>query len=143
MKVLVATDGSDPSLRACELAASMVHGQPSVRVRVVTVLSYTLYPYALFPGGELSDEGARARAADEAADDATRDACAIFEKAGFPVECKHRYGNAADEIVSEIDEWEPDLVVIGRRGVHGIERMIGSVSEHVLRRADIATLVVP
>ncbi|HJT38302.1 MAG TPA: universal stress protein [Actinomycetota bacterium] len=113
MKVLMATDGSEPALRAGELAASLLHDHAAVRVRVLTVLSYTLYPYALFPGGELSDESARARAADEAVDDATRDACAIFEKAGFAVECTNRYGNAADEIVAEIDEWEPDLIVIG------------------------------
>ena len=141
MKVLVATDGSEPARRACERAVTLLHDD--VETRVLTVLSYTAFPYALFPGGELSDEAARVQHAEEAEETNTRDARLIFEKAGFAVSVKGRFGNPADEILAEIDEWSPDLLVMGRRGVRGLERIIGSVSEHVVRRANISILLVP
>jgi nucleotide-binding universal stress UspA family protein len=141
MKVLVATDGSEPARRACEVAVSQLQGD--WQVRVLTVLSYTLYPYALFAGGDLSDEASRVEEVEDVVEAMTHDACAIFEKAGYNAECVHRFGSPPDEIVAEIEEWQPDLLIIGRRGVHGIERIIGSVSEHVVRRADVATLIVP
>ena len=40
-------------------------------------------------------------------------------------------------------DWKPDLVVMGRRGVHGLERWIGSVSEHVLHHAKVPLLLIP
>src|ERR1700756_1469486 len=98
----------------------MLHGD--VHARVLTVLSYTLYPYALYPDRELSDEVSRARAAEEEAGIATHDARLILEKAGFAVETTHRFGNPPDEIIAELEEWKPDLLVMGRRGVHGMER---------------------
>jgi nucleotide-binding universal stress UspA family protein len=48
-----------------------------------------------------------------------------------------------EKIVAEINEGHPDLVVMGRQGVHGIERVIGSVSEHVLHHSKVPLLLVP
>ncbi|MGZ4241545.1 MAG: universal stress protein [Actinomycetota bacterium] len=141
MKVLVASDGSAPARRVCEWLAQILHGP--VEVRLLTVLSYSLYPYAMFPGGELADEGARERQAQEAVEAATREERLILEKAGFEVSVNHRFGNAPDEIVAEIERWNPDLLVMGRRGVHGLERILGSVSEHALRRSRIPVLIGP
>lgn len=141
MKILVATDGSEPVRRACERLVSMVN-EPA-EVRVLTVLSYSFYPYALWPGGGLADEDWRAAKAEDEAEIATHDARLILEKVGFEVTLAHRYGNPPDEILAEVAAWKPDLLVMGRRGVRGIERMIGSVSEHVVRDANVATLLVP
>jgi nucleotide-binding universal stress UspA family protein len=66
-----------------------------------------------------------------------------LEEGDFNVEVSHRFGNPTEEIVAEIGDWNPDLVVMGRRGVHGLERWIGSVSEHVLHHAKVAMLLVP
>lgn len=141
MKVLVATDGSEPIVRACELLVTML--PVDARVRLLTVLSYDRYPHALAAGEHLADEAGLERAAAEAADDACRDARVLFEKVGIAVEQRHRFGNPVDEILTEAEEWDPTLLVLGRRGVHGVERILGSVSEHVLRRATIPTLMVP
>ena len=56
----------------------------------------------------------------------------MLEENGLAVSVAHRFGNPTDEIVNEIKEWRQDLVAMGRRGVHGLERLMGSVSEHVL-----------
>ena len=53
-------------------------------------------------------------------------------------------GDARDEILAEIDGWTPDLLVVGSHGSGGFERfLIGSVAEHVSRRAACSVLVVP
>jgi nucleotide-binding universal stress UspA family protein len=141
MRVLLATDGAAPARRACEWLGQILHGP--VQVRIVTVLSYSLYPYAMYPGGELADETVRVHQVDDAVDAATNEDRMILEKAGFQVDVTHRFGNAPDEIIREIERWKPDLLVMGRRGVHGLERILGSVSEHVLRRADVPVLLGP
>jgi len=48
MKVLLATDGSEPAIRGCDHASTLlVPGRD--RVRLLTVLSYSEYPYSLVP----------------------------------------------------------------------------------------------
>ncbi|MGH2726789.1 MAG: universal stress protein, partial [Actinomycetota bacterium] len=57
MKVLLATDGSEPALRACHMIAGMLVPERD-EVRVLTVLSYHVYPHALVPGEHLVGERA-------------------------------------------------------------------------------------
>jgi nucleotide-binding universal stress UspA family protein len=57
---------------------------------------------------------------------------------------KVRAGHTVDEILCEIDERHPDLVILGPQGRGGLERaLLGSVAEKVLRQAPCSTLVVP
>ena len=59
------------------------------------------------------------------------------------VEVRHRFGNPADEILAEAQEREPDLIVVGRRGLSAPGRwLIGSVSDRVVRHAHAPVLVV-
>ena len=67
----------------------------------------------------------------------------MLERAGYEVSIAHRFGNAGDDIVGEIADWHPDLVVIGKRGLRGVQRWLGSVSERVIHRANVPLLVVP
>lgn len=54
-----------------------------------------------------------------------------------------RAGDVQDELLKMIDEVGPDLVVMGTHGRRSFERWIlGSVTEHLLRRADIPLLTV-
>jgi nucleotide-binding universal stress UspA family protein len=142
LKVLVATDGSDESARACELLARTA-GETPIHIRVLTVLSFTYYPSALVPGDHVPGTSARERAVDETVTEATSEARVIFERARLSNEVSHRFGNPADEILDEADEWGADLVVIGRRGLRGVGRVLGSVSDHVIHRAHVPVLVVP
>jgi nucleotide-binding universal stress UspA family protein len=55
-----------------------------------------------------------------------------------------RTGRPGDAILTAERELEPDLVVIGTHGRHGLERLaLGSVAERVARRARGPVLVVP
>jgi nucleotide-binding universal stress UspA family protein len=141
IKVLVAADGSEPVVRACQFAADRV-GMTDASVRLLTVLSFTMDPYTLL-GEELEDTPARLEAIREAVDEATRIPAKIFEAAGATVQVYHRFGNPADEILAEIDQWQPDLLLMGRRGLSGPERwLLGSVSERLIRHAKVPILVV-
>lgn len=141
MKALLATDGSEPALRACsDLVALLTPGRDEVRV--LTVLSYSLYPYSQVPDTHLVDERQRERHAREEVDRLTGESVRLLEESGLRAEAAHRFGNPGEEILAEIREWRPDLVALGRRNVHGLDRLLGSVSEHVLHHADVPVLLV-
>ena len=142
MKVLLATDGSEAALRACNELGSILVANRDV-VRVLTVLSYTLYPYSGIPDEPLADEAAREQHAQEEIRRITDEPRKVLEKVGLKVEVKNRFGNPTEQILAEIEEWRPELVVMGRRSVRGMERWIGSVSEHVLHHAKVPMLLVP
>jgi nucleotide-binding universal stress UspA family protein len=143
MRVLLATDGSEPAIRACDHASTLlVPGRD--QVRLLTVLSYSEYPYSLVPDDiPLGDEAERVRRVVEDVHRLTDQSRKLLESSGHTVEIAHRFGNPTDEIVAEIEDWLPELVVLGRRGVRGVARWMGSVSEHVLHHADVPVLLVP
>lgn len=142
MKVLLATDGSEAALRACHSVVPMLASDRD-SVRLITVLSYTLYPYSGIPDEPLADEAEREQQVRKEVHRITDEPRKALEEGGFNVEVSHRFGNPTEEIVAEMGDWNPDLVVMGRRGVHGLERWIGSVSEHVLHHAKVPLLLVP
>lgn len=52
-------------------------------------------------------------------------------------------GDAGREICRCAEGWKADLIVVGRRGVRGLEKLLlGSVSSYVMHRAHCAVLVV-
>lgn len=60
------------------------------------------------------------------------------------VERKVRAGHTAEQILAEIEERQPDLVVLGPQGRSGLEHLlIGSVADKVLRDSPTSILVVP
>ena len=112
-------------------------------MRLLVVLSYSDYPYTGVTGEHLIDEGERERHVREEVHRISDEPRRILEGIGLRPEVFHRFGNPTDEIVGSIDEWSPGLVVLGRRGVHGLERVLGSVSEHVLHHSKAPSLLVP
>lgn len=129
MKVLIGVDGSDAALRAVDTAAAIFGGAAGVKFLLVIVdedrsLEGTLTPADL---GAASEKGrARLQAHGHAAD--------LVLEAGQP----------ATRIVAAAAAKEADVIVVGRRGLHGLSRLLsGSVSAAVLRRAHVPVLVVP
>lgn len=142
-KVLVATDGSEAVLRACrELVEEMSLGKDA-EIRILTVLSFTYYPYPLADYADPSDTSERLGEVDRVVGEATRETEAIFLKAGHEPVVIHRFGNPGDEITAEVAEWGPHLVVLGRRGLGPFGRLMGSVSERVLHHSKVPVLVAP
>jgi len=141
MKLLIATDGSAASTRAAAAASRLADGAET-RVRVVVVLGHEYYPQSLATGEELDDANERRAQGDGTVDRAVTAARLALGVSDSTTAV--RYGNAADEILTEIDEWHPDVVVLGRRDLHGLDRwLLGSVSEKVLKRSRVPVLVVP
>ena len=142
MKVLVASDGSEPVMRACEMLARLLAGR-SDDVRVLTVLPVTMEPRAQLGGGP-RERRERLRAVEDEVEKAVRGPRQILEREGREIETRHRFGNFAEGILAEIAEWRPDLIVMGRRGRGRATRLLmGSVSEHVFREARIPVLLAP
>ena len=57
---------------------------------------------------------------------------------------KVRAGNTREEILAEIEELKPDLVLLGTHGLGGFDRfVIGSVAADIAREAPCSVLVVP
>ena len=67
----------------------------------------------------------------------------ILEKVGVSAEVLVLTGHPADEIVGLAEKSRADLIVMGSRGLSGIDRfLLGSVSESVMRHARCAVMVV-
>ena len=66
-------------------------------------------------------------------------------KARFPhwnVSAEATYGSPAWEILFKASEFEPDLIVVGARGVSGLDRVLmGSVSQKILNEAETSVRI--
>ena len=139
--VLMATDGSAQSVKAARVVAGLLSAAHA-KVRLITVLSMELTPYSYL--GDLSDAEARRAKIDEATEKAVEEVRQIFGEVGITTTVRRRFGNPADEILSEIAEWDPDLVVVGRRGLsRPASLVLGSVSSSLLHHSRVPVLVVP
>jgi nucleotide-binding universal stress UspA family protein len=57
---------------------------------------------------------------------------------GVPVDCVVRFGDPAEEILREVDDFGADLVVVTTAAGSGLKRMaFGSVAEEVFRKARV------
>ena len=62
----------------------------------------------------------------------------------FAVDERIAFGIAREQILHRIEEWHPDLVIMGTHGMSGFERfLVGSVTEGVVRHAAANVLVLP
>jgi nucleotide-binding universal stress UspA family protein len=133
LRVLVATEGSAESLAAIKFAAGWIPADAEVRLLVIVSYSSGVWP--------VTDGGTRTRLR-RAVDVAARPAREILDRAGLSTSVRYRFGNAAEEILAEVEEWEPRLLVMGRRKRRGLTRLIdASVSSRVLRRTQVPVLV--
>jgi len=120
-ELLIAVDGSDCARMAAkhglELAATY-----GADVEVVTVY-----------GGDVE----RGRATLDDIDD-------MADGVGVTVETELLSGKPAKAIVERAGECGADLIVVGRRGRSGVRaRLLGTVTERILRRSPVPVLTVP
>ncbi len=149
--VLLATDGSAPSLDAARLIRDLLNPAALARVTILAVVPpletvpfYGAYGmYSMYAGG-ISQESMDAvtAAAQKTAEEAvrrTREAVTTTT----PVDTLIRSGSPADEIVRYATESGAGLIVMGSRGwgeMHAV--LLGSVSERVLHTAPCPVLIV-
>jgi len=149
MKVLVAADGSNSSLRAVQQAAAATW-PPGTLFRVISAeeLMVTanemqasslaaIYPATLLE--ELTTE------AHKRAVSAAQTASAVLTDAGKIVvpESSLPIGDPRSCIIDEAKEWNADLILVGSHGRRGLDRfLLGSVSEGVAIHAPCSVRVI-
>src|SRR5215211_4693788 len=134
--VLVATDGSEVSLRAGEYAAGLA-GALEVKLFALNVVDEHLAFHAGIHYSELVER------LSEDGREATGRVRTLAEKAG--VECEELivFGRPEQPILAVAEEVGADPIVLGAKGMSGLEHaLIGSVSEEVLHHANRTVLVV-
>jgi nucleotide-binding universal stress UspA family protein len=120
-RCLIATDGSDCARRAAKYGLELA-ARYDAAVDVVSV----------YRGDEAQGQATLDEIADLAAD------------VGVAVDTELLSGKPAKSIVNYADETGADLIVVGRRGRSGVrERLLGSITERVLRRSGQPVLTVP
>ena len=146
-RLLVGLDASAHARRTARLLASLAPSS-GTRLRLVTVLeSVRPASLALLPAAMRALVAGQAETLDTRAARAARrrlDAVASrLTRAGFTVEVEVRRGVPLDELIAGVAAFRADVVVVGARGVGGVERLLlGSVAEGVLARSPVTVLVV-
>jgi nucleotide-binding universal stress UspA family protein len=145
--VLIATDGSEQSLKAARYLRSLLDPASLEKISVVAVVR----PLAAVPFA--SDFGEEEHAAQQAGDPGGysfhQAAQQVVERVAEElrgmtpnVETIVRGGAPADQIIRVADEVEADLIVIGGRGKGAMEAIVlGSVAYRVLHHAPCPVLV--
>lgn len=128
-RVLLATDGSEPSMAAAEALAGRPWPEGS-EFRIVCVEE----PWAL------KDSNVRDTAQ---AQDAVSRAERVLAAAGLKAGGQILSGNTREVILDEAKKWAADLIVVGSHGRRGFKRLLlGSVSEAVAMNAHCSVVVV-
>jgi nucleotide-binding universal stress UspA family protein len=134
--LLLATDGSDVSAGAVKAALHMA-SRCGAHLTVMH-MAKTLPDYAMFNPGGVQQAEEQGRAVLQEVEEQAGTAC---------VNCAPvlRYGDEpVREIAKQAEESQADLVVMGRRGVHWLERlMLGEAAARVIGHVHCSVLVVP
>jgi nucleotide-binding universal stress UspA family protein len=138
-KILVGYDGSGNAKRALDRAIALSASEGAalrIVVAVNTILPVygTTAPY--YPpdyAEEVTKEGQKSLA----------EAVARAKEAALKVSGSVMDGHAAEMILSSADKGDDDLIVLGRRGISGVERfLMGSVSSSVVNHSKCDVLIV-
>lgn len=137
-KILVPVDGSSYSMKGAEHVACLTADLKSYmsRITLLRVINLALYEKRLREGIDSEDEAVKI----------LNEAKYLFLQAGIPesiITTKVRVGNPPEEILSEAQQGDYNLIVMGRRGRSAIKDLIlGGVSTTVLHRIQNPTLAI-
>ena len=135
---MIGYDGSDNSKRALTKAIELAKSSDSRLIIVVAVETAGHVAYAAGQSYEVFRNEMIAQAKNlltEASDAATH--------AGIKVFASVEEGRPADTILARALEYKVDLIVVGSRGIRGVERLLmGSVSSAIVSRSQCDVLVV-
>lgn len=138
-RILVGYDGSENAKRALqraiELSKRSSEGELSVVVAFDSASLYVLSmgQYYAPARGEMVQH----------AQDLLSEALRIVKQAGIKANGAVEEGRPADMILAKAMNSRADLIVVGRRGIRGIERfLIGSVSSSIVSHSEADVLVV-
>ena len=146
MKIMIATDGSDYNSSLIEECCKFIPTNKAVDIRVLSIFedAYALVGEPV----ELSAEFYQGLvdAARENAAEAARAAADVIRQTLGGIRGKIsenvRKGSPENEIVAAAAEWGADMVIVGSHGRGFWGRLLGSVSNAVVRNAPCPVLIV-
>ncbi len=139
--VVAATDGSERSVDAAHVAASIAR-TTGAKLYVITVVRPPEGWWGI--GGAPPTATALAKALDEAQHAALDTTLQAIDTEGIEVETVEELGDPASTILAFCSDLGADLLVVGRRGAGFIERFVmGSVADRVAHYAPCPVLLVP
>ncbi|MBU4535683.1 MAG: universal stress protein [Euryarchaeota archaeon] len=134
-KILLATDGSKPSVLATKYAVGMAKLFNAEMIAI-----FVDEQFALLPQERMSEEEYEGIKHTKAG---LKVAEWYAEKSGVPIETICKRGNAPKNIVRIAEKHGVDLIIMGTTGRTGLKRItIGSVAEMVMKAAHVPVLVV-
>jgi nucleotide-binding universal stress UspA family protein len=147
--ILICYDGSADAEAAVARAGELMPGEPAT---VLTV--WEPFVPAISPGGpagigswpDAIDVDHMDQLAERAARDRAEQGVSLASDAGLVAQprTRARETTIADTILSEAEEVNADVIVVGTRGLTGLRSLLlGSVSHAVLQHADRPVVVVP
>jgi len=140
---MVATDGSQTSIRTTELAVDLARlsGGSIIAIYVVDIYRLAHLPgYAAFPSLSSRLMELMQREGELAISEVENMAC----DAGVPFSSIIAEGDPSQEIVKRSHKSGADLLVLGRIGRSDLEKiLLGCVAEKVVRHSKIPVLIVP
>jgi nucleotide-binding universal stress UspA family protein len=142
MRVLVASDGSECAAVAVELVAELEWPTKTVIEVIEAVPSGTAVFGGPWPPMSSVDMTAIDRSIRQQAARNLDEAAATLARSGRAVETVAVSGRPGDIIVSQAEQHDADLIVVGSRGHGALETMLlGSVSAEVIDHAHVPVLV--
>lgn len=144
--VLIPTDGSDPANRAAEHGFELAE-QHDATVHLLFVVELPNQglgsAYGGIEGGFPIHDKEVLPALEEQAESLTDDLAERADAFDLDARTAVRSGMAPEELLQYSDDHSADLIVMGTHGRRGVERvLLGSVTERVIRTADVPVLVV-
>ncbi len=140
-KVLIAVDGSAPSLRAVDFTIEHVKKIPGVSFLLLHVWNASAID--LLGAVEAMDEEWLRGAEKRSADKALVDAIAKCDAAGVTFRAMSRSGHVAESIVQTARDEGAHYIVMGTRGLGGVEGLLlGSVTNQVIHLAETPVTLV-
>ena len=141
MKILVCVDGSEQSKRALEKASMIAEGCLADEVAIIHVYDHSqditrIASYKDLTVEEVQKFKNMVEKHKEDQKGILEDSLKFFEGKNIETRTIFREGHPAREIVSVACEEEFDLIVLGSRGLSGLQRIfLGSVSSAVIQQA--------
>jgi len=150
-KILIAVDGSKRSLKAAQKASDLFK-EKDAEITVISVLQEvkgTVYDVPHGTTSAMSTEKMqklreeRKEAAKEEGQKIVNKAAEYYEELGLEVTEIIKFGRPADVICDYAENNDFDMIVLADKGHGGVRRyLLGSISDKVVRHADISVLVV-
>lgn len=140
--ILVASDGSEHALKAAQTAAALAQ-KFEAKVTLLSVFDPPSDTTLLAAGQAALSSDALTRFAEEVQESVERRTGEVLDKMGVRYVFRREKGHPVDMIVSVAAREHVDLIVMGSRGLGGLQSfLLGSVSDRVLHHAHCPVLIV-